>query len=262
MDPVEPTETRRGRPSSEIPRSLVCSRLCIKNAWIILSLYVLSNRKPASPPRTPVSHSSASSPLTTVGRADGGAPMPKHGPFVLRATHPSQASELFYQEPHSAYDTAHYQPTCESICDSINSFHLKNNKTNLFVSPFPFSFLPAGSYYPSSLHPPHKPCMAQFLRSSNVPESSLPPSIGPPPSSYPSDPQAPHPPSSSSSGYPPRDRMGPPAFHSHPGQPQYGPLAPTHGVYAPLYDSRRVWRPQVSRPSIITVSGSFDRSVS
>ncbi|KAM3599288.1 uncharacterized protein V6R79_003243 [Siganus canaliculatus] len=175
-----------------------------------------TEQKPISPPRTPVNHSSASSPLTAVGRADGGAPLPKHGPFLLRAPHPSQASELYYQEPHSAYDTAHYPPTC--------------------------------SYYPSTLHPTHKPCMAQFLRSSNVPESSLPPSLGPPPSPYSSDPQASHPPSSSSSGYPPhppRDRMGPPAFHSHPGQPQYGPLTPAHGVYAPLYDSRRVWRPQL-----------------
>ncbi|KAJ4926168.1 hypothetical protein JOQ06_008351 [Pogonophryne albipinna] len=173
-----------------------------------------TEKKPISPPRTPVSHSSASSPLTTAGgRGDGGDSMPKHGQFVLRASHPSQASELYYQEPHSAYDTPHYQPTC--------------------------------SYYQSSLHPPHKPCMARFLRSSNVPESSLPPSICPPPSSYPNDPHAPHPPSSSSSGFPPRDRMGPPAFHHHPGQPQYGPLAPAHGVYAPLYDSRRVWRPQL-----------------
>lgn len=173
-----------------------------------------TEKKLISPPRTPVSHSSASSPLTTAGgRGDGGASMPKHGQYVLRAPHPSQASELYYQEPHSAYDTPHYQPTC--------------------------------SYYQSSLHPPHKPCMARFLRSSNVPESSLPPSIGPPPSSYPNDPHAPHPPSSSSSGFPPRDRMGPPAFHHHPGQPQYGPLAPAHGVYAPLYDSRRVWRPQL-----------------
>ncbi|XP_035463942.2 roquin-2 isoform X2 [Scophthalmus maximus] len=174
-----------------------------------------TEQTPVSPPRTPVGHSSASSPLTTVGRGDGCAPIPKHGPFMLRAPHPSQASELYYQEPHSAYDTAHYQQTC--------------------------------SYYPSTLHPPHKPCMARFLRSSNVPESSLPPSIGPQPSPYPSDPQSPHPPSSSSSGYPPhppRDRMGPP-FHPHPGQPQYGPLGPAHGVYAPLYDSRRVWRPQL-----------------
>lgn len=107
---------------------------------------------------------------------------------------------------------------------------------------------PAGSYYQSTLHPPHKPCMARFLRSSNVPESSLPPSVGPLSPSYAGDPQAPHPTSSSSSGYPPRDRMGAPAFHHHhPGQPQYGPLTSAHGVYAPLYDSRRVWRPQVSR---------------
>ncbi|KAM9841819.1 roquin-2 [Aulostomus maculatus] len=176
-----------------------------------------TEQKPISPPRTPVNHSSASSPLTTVGHADSGGPVSKHGQFMLRAPHPSQASELYYQEPHSAYDTGHYQTT-------------------------------SGSFYPSTLHPPHKPCMARFLRSSNVPESSLPPSMGPPPTSYSSDPQMQHPPSSSSSGYPPhppRDRMGPPAFHAHPGQPQYGPLAPAHGVYAPLYDSRRVWRPQL-----------------
>ncbi|XP_029371864.1 roquin-2 isoform X2 [Echeneis naucrates] len=171
-----------------------------------------TEQKSISPPKTPVNHSSASSPLTTAGQGDGGAP---HGGFMLRAPYPSQTSELYYQESHSAYDTAVYQPTC--------------------------------SYYPSALHPPHKPCMARFLRSSNVPESSLPPSMGPPPTSYPSDPQTPHPSSSSSSGYPPhppRDRMGP-TFHPHPGQAQYGPLAPAHGVYAPLYDSRRVWRPQL-----------------
>ncbi|KAM3873804.1 roquin-2 [Diretmus argenteus] len=171
--------------------------------------------KPVSPPRTP-SHSSASSPLTTIGRGDCGVPKHGHG-FLLRAPHPSQASELYYQEPHSAYDTAPYQPT-------------------------------SGSYYPSTIHPTHKPCMARFLRSSNVPESSLPPSIGPPPSVYPTDPQAAHPSSSSSSAYPPpqpRDRLGPHPYHPHPGQHQYGPLPPTHGVYAPLYDSRRVWRPQL-----------------
>ncbi|XP_041826164.1 roquin-2 isoform X2 [Melanotaenia boesemani] len=174
-------------------------------------------QKPNSPPRTPVSHSSSSSsPLCTAGRAEGSAPLPRHGQFILPSPHPSQASELYYQDPHPAYDSAHFQPTC--------------------------------SYYPSTLHPPHKPCMARFLRSSNVPESSLPPSMGSPSSSFPNDPQTQHPPSSSSSGYPPhppRDRMGAPAFHPHPGQPQYGPLAPAHGVYAPLYDSRRVWRPQL-----------------
>ncbi|KAM8827809.1 roquin-2 isoform 3-T3 [Spinachia spinachia] len=172
-----------------------------------------TEQKPVSPPRTPVSHSSASSPLTAVGRGDVGAPVPKHGQFIVRAPRPSQASELYYQESHSAYDTPHYQPAC--------------------------------SYYQATLHPPHKPCMARFLRSPNVPESSLPPSIGSLSSTYPVDPQAAHPTSSSSSGYPPRDRMGAPAFHHHPGQPQYGPLTSAHGVYAPLYDSRRVWRPQL-----------------
>ncbi|KAM6902410.1 roquin-2 isoform 1-T2 [Xenentodon cancila] len=175
-----------------------------------------TEQKPVSPPRTPVSHSSVSSPLSSAGRADSSALMPRHGQFILPSPHPSQ-SELYYQEPHPAYDTVHYQP-------------------------------PSGSYYPSTLHPPQKPCMARFLRSSNVPESSLPPSLGPPSSSYPNDPQTPHPPSSTSSGYPPhlsRDRLGAPPLHPHPGQPQYGPLAPAHGVYAPLYDSRRVWRPQL-----------------
>lgn len=152
--------------------------------------------------------------------------MPKHGPFMLRAPHPSQASELYYQEP---YDSAHYQTNCEY---QLASGELK---PQLQIFTFPSSSSsPAGSYYPPSLHPPHKPCMAQFLRSSNVPESPL-----PPPSSYPSDHQTQHPPPSASSGYPQRDRMGPPTFHPHPGQPQYGPLASTHGVYAPLYDSRR-----------------------
>ncbi|KAM4527824.1 roquin-2 isoform 3-T7 [Odontesthes bonariensis] len=176
-----------------------------------------TEQKPISPPRTPISHSSASSPSCTAGHADGAAPHPRHGQFILPSPHPSQASELYYQETHPTYDTAHYPPT-------------------------------SGSYYPSTLHPPHKPCMARFLRSSNVPESSLPPSMGPPSSSYLNDPQTPHMPSSSSSGYPPhppRDRMGAAAFHPHPGQPQYGPLGPAHGVYAPLYDSRRVWRPQL-----------------
>lgn len=39
--------------------------------------------------------------------------------------------------------------------------------------------------------------------------------------------------------------MSHPTFHGPPGQSPYGPLAPAHGVYAPLYDSRRVWRPQL-----------------
>ncbi|CAL8321288.1 unnamed protein product [Lota lota] len=164
-----------------------------------------------SPPRTPVRNSSPSSSMATVGQQECGASTPKQGHFLLRAPQPSQTSELYYQENHP------YQTTT--------------------------------SFYPSSLHPPHKPCMARFLRSSNVPESYLPPS----PSPFPADPHqsstsssssSPSS-SSSSSAYavpPSRDRLGPPAYHAH---HQYGPLTPGHCVYAPLYDSRRVWRPQL-----------------
>ncbi|KAF7216968.1 roquin-2-like, partial [Nothobranchius furzeri] len=173
-----------------------------------------TEQKPISPARPPVSLSSGPPPFGAApAGADGTAPVPRHGQFILSSPHPPQVSELYYQESHPAYDTAHYQPTC--------------------------------SYYQSTLHPSHKPCMARFLRSANVSESSLPPSAG---YSYPTEPQMPHLPSSSSSGYPApphRDRIGAPAFHPHPGQPQYGPLTPAHGVYAPLYDSRRVWRPQL-----------------
>ncbi|XP_056875478.1 roquin-2 isoform X4 [Takifugu flavidus] len=167
-----------------------------------------TEQKCASPPRIPVSHSSSMSPAATAGWGDSGAP----GAFLLRTPHLSQAADAYYQEPHPVPEPAHFQSSCEC------------------------------SYYASALHPPHKTCMAQFLRSSNVPESSLPPSAGPP---SPFDPHTPHPHASSSSGYPPRDRMGPPSFHAHPGQPQYGPVVAAHGVYAPLYDSRRVWRPQL-----------------
>lgn len=187
--------------------------LCATNR----SLSGSSEQKSMSPPRTPVTHSSTSSPLPTPGSTDGIGQASKHSPFLSRAPHLSQASELYYQDAHSAYDNHQFQSA-------------------------------SGSFYPSSLHAPHKPCMARFLRSSNVPESSLPPSLGPPPPSFPNELQEPHPPSSSSPGYAPhplRDRMGHPAFHPHPGQHQYGPLAPAHGVYAPLYDSRRVWRPQL-----------------
>ncbi|CAB1352099.1 unnamed protein product [Coregonus sp. 'balchen'] len=98
--------------------------------------------------------------------------------------------------------------------------------------PFPTNLSPLNcNYYPSAIHH-HKPCVARFLRSSHVPESSLPPSMAPPYSEqHPSLP-------------PPREHAGPSPY-GPPQVPQYGPLAPAHGGYAPLYDSRRMWRPQL-----------------
>ncbi|ROL48535.1 Roquin-2 [Anabarilius grahami] len=77
--------------------------------------------------------------------------------------------------------------------------------------------------------PPHRPCSARFHRSSNVTESMLPPSMGP---LYPDQ----HP------SIPPSDRLGPGPY----GPPStYTSIsqAHAHGMYTPVYDSRRVWRP-------------------
>ncbi|XP_026128800.1 roquin-2-like [Carassius auratus] len=69
---------------------------------------------------------------------------------------------------------------------------------------------------------PHKSCNARFHRSSNVPESMLPPSLGP---LYP---------------VPPADRLGPGPY----GPPStYASVSHAHSMYTPVYDSRRVWRP-------------------
>ncbi|KAJ8260539.1 hypothetical protein COCON_G00162620 [Conger conger] len=89
----------------------------------------------------------------------------------------------------------------------------------------PPPYQPANNYYASTV-PQLKQCPARFFRSGNVPESSLPPAVTPYSEQHPS--------------FPPRDRLGPAAY---PPAPQYGHLTHGHGVYAPVYDSRRLWRP-------------------
>ncbi|XP_012992464.3 roquin-2 isoform X1 [Esox lucius] len=155
-----------------------------------------------SPPKTPVNHSSASSPHGPGSRLEAGCGNPKQGHFLPRGSphqnppHQAQSTEQFYQDQRPPYDAPPYQT--------------------------------ASNYY---MHH-HKPCAARFLRSSHVPESSLPPSMAQPYSEqHPSFP-------------PPRERGGPSPYGPLPA-PQYGPLAPGHGGYAPLYDSRRMWRPQL-----------------
>uniref|UniRef100_W5UG81 RING-type E3 ubiquitin transferase n=1 Tax=Ictalurus punctatus TaxID=7998 RepID=W5UG81_ICTPU len=88
---------------------------------------------------------------------------------------------------------------------------------------------PSDNYFPAPLTNPHKPYLHRFPRSSPASDSSAPPPLAPP---YPDSPLpsrlglSPYPPSPS---YPPL-----PHSHSH-----------GHGVYAPVYDSRRLWRPQL-----------------
>uniref|UniRef100_A0A8B9GRR0 RING-type E3 ubiquitin transferase n=1 Tax=Astyanax mexicanus TaxID=7994 RepID=A0A8B9GRR0_ASTMX len=100
-------------------------------------------------------------------------------------------------------------------------------------SPYDLPPCPASSNYYSSMVNPHKSCMTRFSRSSPAFDSSAPPPLAPPylepPPSIPS-----------------RDRLGPSHF-----PPAYSPIhhphphPHAHGVYAPVYDSRRVWRPQL-----------------
>ncbi|XP_031433069.1 roquin-2 isoform X2 [Clupea harengus] len=157
-------------------------------------------QKTVSPPKTPVSQTQALllSPHATAHETGGGtSSKPAH--FLLRG-HP----ELYYQDQRS--------PTCD-------------------VPPYQ----PASNYYPPT-GPPSKPCVARFLRSVNVAESSFPPA-----SPY----------ADQQSLLATRDRLGP-QF----GQQQAAAcssLSPGHGhghghahsVYAPVYDSRRTWRPQL-----------------
>ncbi|KAM9541274.1 roquin-2-like isoform 2-T2 [Salvelinus alpinus] len=162
-------------------------------------------QKSISPPKTPVNSSSAPSPYGPGSRLECDSAHPKQAHYLMirplpqPPPHQPQSSELCYQDPRPPYDVQPYQP--------------------------------ASNGYPSAIHH-HKPCVARFLRSSHVPESSLPPSMAPLYSEqYPSLP-------------PPRDHAGPSPY-SPPPVPQYGPLAPAHGGYAPLYDSRHMWRPQL-----------------
>lgn len=62
------------------------------------------------------------SPLATAGWGEGGAAVSKHGAFLLRTPHLSQAAELYYQEPHPLQEPAHFQTSCESALGSCD-FH-------------------------------------------------------------------------------------------------------------------------------------------
>ncbi|XP_064863629.1 roquin-2-like isoform X1 [Oncorhynchus nerka] len=162
-------------------------------------------QKSISPPKTPVNSSSAPSPYGPGSRLECDSAHPKQAQYLMirplpqPPPHQPQSSELCYQDPQPPYDVQPYQP--------------------------------ASNYYPSAIHH-HKPCVARFLRSSHVPESSLPPSMAPLYSEqYPSLP-------------PPREHAGPSPYGPS-SVPQYGPLVPAHGGYAPLYDSRHMWRPQL-----------------
>ncbi|XP_065274794.1 roquin-2 isoform X4 [Emys orbicularis] len=163
----------------------------------------LSENKICSPPKTPVSQAAA----TSAGGPNIGTEMnslpPKSSPFVTRVP---------VYPPHS---------------DNVQYFQDPRTQLSYEVPQYPQT-----GYYPPPPTVPAgvAPCVPRFVRSSNVPESSLPPASVPYADHY--------------STFPPRDRLNSP-YQPPPPQP-YGPVPPVpSGMYAPVYDSRRIWRPQI-----------------
>ncbi|XP_035302890.1 roquin-2 isoform X5 [Cricetulus griseus] len=172
----------------------------------------VSENKISSPPKTPVSNAAA----TSAGPSNFGTELssvpPKSSPFLTRVPVYPQHSESiqYFQDP----------------------------RTQI---PFEVPQYPQAGYYPPPPTVPTgvTPCVPRFVRSNNVPESSLPPASMPYADHY--------------STFSPRDRM-----NSSPYQPppqQYGPVP--SGMYAPVYDSRRIWRPAMYQRDDIIRSNSL-----
>ncbi|XP_035744473.1 roquin-2 isoform X4 [Egretta garzetta] len=163
----------------------------------------LPENKIGSPPKTPVSQAAATSAgPPNIGTEVNSVP-PKSSPFVPRVP---------VYPPHS---------------ENVQYFQDPRTQLSYEVPPYPQT-----GYYPPPPTVPAgvAPCVPRFVRSNNVPESSLPPASVPYADHY--------------STFPPRDRLNSP-YQPPPPQP-YGPVPPVpSGMYAPVYDSRRIWRPQM-----------------
>ncbi|XP_010221314.1 PREDICTED: roquin-2 isoform X2 [Tinamus guttatus] len=163
----------------------------------------LPENKIGSPPKTPVSQAAATSAVPpNIGTEVNSVP-PKSSPFVPRVP---------VYPPHS---------------DNVQYFQDPRTQLSYEVPQYPQT-----GYYPPPPTVPAgvAPCVPRFVRSNNVPESSLPPASVPYADHY--------------STFPPRDRLNSP-YQPPPPQP-YGPVPPVpSGMYAPVYDSRRIWRPQM-----------------
>ncbi|KAM7092979.1 roquin-2 isoform 3-T6 [Molossus nigricans] len=175
----------------------------------------VTENKIGSPPKTPVSNVAA----TSAGPSNTGTELnsvpPKSSPFITRVPVYPQHSEniQYFQDP----------------------------RTQI---PFEVPQYPQTGYYPPPPTVPAgvAPCVPRFVRSNNVPESSLPPASMPYADHY--------------STFSPRDRMNSP-YQPPPPQP-YGPVPPVpSGMYAPVYDSRRIWRPPMYQRDDIIRSNSL-----
>ncbi|XP_007907233.1 roquin-2 isoform X2 [Callorhinchus milii] len=104
-------------------------------------------------------------------------------------------------------------------------------------------------HQPGGYYPPHPglpsgvtACLPRYARPNNIPESSLAPTVP-----YPEH----------CTAYPPRERLAASPYPSGPAQ-QYGSVPAIHsGMYAPVYDSRRMWRPQMYQRDDVMRSNSL-----
>ncbi|MXQ80994.1 hypothetical protein E5288_WYG012688 [Bos mutus] len=172
--------------------------------------------KIGSPPKTPVSNVAATSAGPTSAGTELNSVPPKSSPFITRVPVYPQHSEniQYFQDP----------------------------RTQI---PFEVPQYPQTGYYPPPPTVPAgvAPCVPRFVRSNNVPESSLPPASMPYADHY--------------STFSPRDRMNSSPYQPPPPQP-YGPVPPVpSGMYAPVYDSRRIWRPPMYQRDDIIRSNSL-----
>ncbi|XP_054357398.1 roquin-2 isoform X4 [Pongo pygmaeus] len=172
--------------------------------------------KIGSPPKTPVSNVAATSAgPSNVGTELNSVPQ-KSSPFLTRVP---------VYPPHSE-----------------NIQYFQDPRTQI---PFEVPQYPQTGYYPPPPTVPAgvAPCVPRFVRSNNVPESSLPPASMPYADHY--------------STFSPRDRMNSSPYQPPPPQP-YGPVPPVpSGMYAPVYDSRRIWRPPMYQRDDIIRSNSL-----
>ncbi|KAJ8792567.1 hypothetical protein J1605_019786 [Eschrichtius robustus] len=176
----------------------------------------VSENKIGSPPKTPVSNIAATSAGPTIVGTELNSVPPKSSPFITRVPVYPQHSEniQYFQDP----------------------------RTQI---PFEVPQYPQTGYYPPPPTVPAgvAPCVPRFVRSNNVPESSLPPASMPYADHY--------------STFSPRDRMNSSPYQPPPPQP-YGPVPPVpSGMYAPVYDSRRIWRPPMYQRDDIIRSNSL-----
>ncbi|XP_039618729.1 roquin-2 isoform X3 [Polypterus senegalus] len=154
-----------------------------------------------SPPKTPVNSTVTTSIISSSTAVDVNSVLPKSAQFVSRPSlYPPTPSEMHCPDLRApvSYDMPPYPP-------------------NNYYAPPP----------PPPLPPPTvsaAQCVTRFVRSSNVPESSLPPSSVPYSDQY--------------GPFPPRERLTPTPYPPPPPPAQYGP-PPVH------YASRRLWRPQL-----------------